>query len=167
MSTRPQLEWGGISPSENLADLEREIRSLKQQLKDEREQSQQAIQDARKQSAQANRARAKLKQALSPFYQALRMIFEELDDIDAENFTIGQPSGINQPPNAAAYAAWKQQLPPSCAKIIDALLVQPATNSQLKTLCKLGSTSVSEGIRILTINNVVEKDGNLNRLRRL
>jgi chromosome segregation ATPase len=164
MSTRPQLEWEKEHP-DNLMDLELQVRSLKQQLKDEREQAQQAIQDARRQSAQANRSRAKLKQVLSPFYQALRMIFEELSDVETDSTAESSPA--TGPISERAYQAWKERLPPACGKIIDALLVQSLTSSQLATMCKMHYDTAVKSLGILTKNGLIQKNGNLNQLRRL
>lgn len=71
-----------------------------------------------------------------------------------------------QPIPSAVYDAWKQRLPPACGKIIDALLVQPMTNLQLKKFCKLGKSTVPQMITILVANKLVEKQGAVNCLRR-
>jgi hypothetical protein len=76
------------------------------------------------------------------------------------------PDGGNQSIPSAVYDAWKQRLPPACGKIIDALLVQPMTNMQLKKFCKLGTSTVPQMITILTNNKLVEKQGAVNHLRR-
>lgn len=166
----PQLgysrdESSATPSSEDLDLLRRKVSRLEGELSD----AQDALQDERKRSAGAFRSMARLKQSLNPFYQALQMIFGDLEDVDEVDSMSSRvrPGGTLQPPNAAAYTAWKQQLPPACGKIIDALLVQPLSSSQLRTICKLGSTSIAVSLATLKNNKLVEKDGSLNRLRRL
>lgn len=80
------------------------------------------------------------------------------------------PSGTSsplQPPNPAAWQAWKQQLPDSCGKVIDALMVQPLKASQMIALCKLAYPTITAALRILERNGLIEKDGRLIRLKRL
>lgn len=74
--------------------------------------------------------------------------------------------GATQPIPSSLYDAWKQRLPPACGKIIDALLVHPMTNMQLKKFCKLGTSTVPQMITILSSNKLIEKQGAVNHLRR-
>lgn len=79
-----------------------------------------------------------------------------------------QPSpSTPMPHNRDAWSAWKQQLPPACGRVIDALLVQPLTISQLRTICKIGYSTVTSALGILSRNGLIEKDGDRNRLKRL
>lgn len=71
-----------------------------------------------------------------------------------------------QPIPASVYEAWKGRLPPACGKIIDALLVQPLSSSQMVTYCKMHYNTVINSLTILRKNGLVEKDGNLHRLKR-
>lgn len=155
----------GGSTSEDVELLRRKVSRLEGEVSDLKD----ALRDERERSATAFRSMARLKSALSPFYKALQMIFGELDDVDGDQggAAAGSSAAANQPVSEAAYRAWKDRLPPSCGKIIDALLVQPLNNSQLKTLCKLGTSTVIEAIGILKKNNLVDKQDGLNRLRRL
>lgn len=75
-------------------------------------------------------------------------------------------SSIPQPTPSAAYDAWKQRLPPSCGRVIDALLVQPMGYTQLKNFCKMGQSTLDQALAKLRANGLIEKDGTLNRLRR-
>jgi hypothetical protein len=77
------------------------------------------------------------------------------------------PSGSNQPIPKAVYDAWKERLPPSCGRVIDALLVQPMGYNQLKSYCKASSSTIDAALSKLRANGLIEKDGNLNRLKRL
>ena len=78
-----------------------------------------------------------------------------------------QSSSAPMPHNRDAWNAWKQQVPPACAKIIDALLVQPLTQTQIVSFCKMRQSTASQMLGILKRNGLIEMDGRLNRLKRL
>lgn len=75
--------------------------------------------------------------------------------------------GVPVPHNRAAWEAWKEQLPSGCARIIDALLIQPLTPTQMISICKMHQTTVSKNLIILKRNGLVENEGRLVRLKRL
>ena len=77
-----------------------------------------------------------------------------------------QARGVGQPIPSSAYDAWKQRLPPSCGRVIDALLVQPMGYVQLKNYCKMGASTLDQALAKLRANALIEKDGTLNRLKR-
>lgn len=72
-----------------------------------------------------------------------------------------------QPIPASAYDAWKERLPPSCGRVIDALLAQPMNYVQIKNFCKMGASTLDQALAKLRANQLIEKDGTLNRLKRL
>ena len=76
-------------------------------------------------------------------------------------------SGASQPVSEVAYSAWKSRLPASCGRIIDALLIQPLSQTQMATICKMHYNTVKNAMVILRKNGLVEQDGTLYRLKRL
>ena len=75
--------------------------------------------------------------------------------------------GAPMPPNDAAWQMWKNRLPPGCGKIIDALLIQPLTSTQMIRVCGMAHRTVNANIAILKGNTLVEKDGDRWKLKRL
>lgn len=67
----------------------------------------------------ADAATRRLRQVLSPLYQALQQVFGELDVINPDG---PDATSTATPANARAYEPWKQKLGKTCAKVIDALL---------------------------------------------
>jgi hypothetical protein len=144
--TRPQLS-GPIHAEpvdesaelrEQIAELREEIESLRTEMRDER-------------------------RHLTAILQSGRVVFGGPGAVNEAQSASGAPA----PPNRGAWDAWKQQLPGRCGKIIDALLVQPMTQTQLVGYCKMDRSTVSKMLTILSRNSLVDKDGNLNRLKRL
>jgi hypothetical protein len=85
-----------------------------------------------------------------------------------QQFAQPEPGGgPPQPIPSEAYTAWKQRLPPSCGRVIDALLVQPMNFQQIKNFCKMGASTLDQALAKLRANALIEKDGSLNRLKRL
>ena len=147
MSTRPQLS-GPIhaEPVDELAELREEVSDLRERL------------DTLERSYQEDRDR------IGGLFYNLRAAFVGNGDMSASP---PQSSGSPTPHNQDAWRAWKQQLPGPCAKVIDALLIQPLTQSQLITYCKMHYTTVSKTLSILKRNGLVEHDGKLLKLKRL
>lgn len=78
-----------------------------------------------------------------------------------------QPNVASQPIPEGAYRAWKERLPPACGRVIDALLIQPMSYAQLKNFCKMGASTLDGALAKLRANSLIDKDGSLNRLKRL
>lgn len=145
MGTRPQLS-GPIhaEPVDELAELREELSDLRGRF------------DALETSYQSDRDK------LGSLLHALRAVLGGNGD--------GAPASsqsASMPPSREAWNAWKQQLPDSCGKVIDALLVQPLTRTQMKAICKLAYNTVTAAVRILERNGLVEADGDFIRLKRL
>jgi hypothetical protein len=91
-----------------IADLKEQVRDLQHQLHEARQETKRAV-------VQADRSMSALRKQLTPFYRMLQMIFGELDaagvEADGADVTRG------------AWDEWKTRLGPSCAKVIDALLL--------------------------------------------
>lgn len=146
MGTRPLLDGPlHAEPVDELAELREEISGLRDEIETLRTE----MRDERRH--------------LSAILQSGRVVFGGQGAVGEAQSVSGAPT----PPNRSAWEAWKQQLPGRCGKVIDALLVQPMTQTQLIGYCKMDRSTVSKTLTILTRNGLVEKDGNLNRLKRL
>lgn len=155
----PLLE-GKIECADETEFLHARNKKLEEQLREARER----LALAENEMISLQSGVAGLRRQLAPLFSSLKALFGEMDRVAGADMPPG-PSP-SQPIPAIAFEAWKKRLPPSCGKIIDALLIQPLNNTQLKSMCKLGNTSVIEGLSILRKNNLVDKDsGGLNRLR--
>jgi len=163
MSTRPQLTDSSPAPNRE-SDLLRQIERLKDDLADEKLKTQ----EARNQSSKALRAQARLRQRLDPLYQAIRAIMEDLPESTGADAETAEIPGNTALVSGVAYAAWKNQLPNSCGKIIDALLIQPLTQTQMATICKMNYYTARNAVIILRKNGLLEQEGGgMFRLKRL
>jgi len=138
--------------------LRQRIEDLEDKLEDALKREQEAIQKL----LGSSRATVEIRRQLSPLYGALKQLFGELD-----KFEDSVPAGNNQPIPSSVYDAWKQRLPPACGRVIDALLVQPMGYGQLKNYCKMGASTLDQALAKLRANNLIEKDGTQNRLKRI
>lgn len=108
-----------VDDSAQDAALRDEIRRLRRELS-----------DARAESATVRREAAAsvagLRRQLTPLYQALQAVFGELD-----TFASGESAttAAADPRQAAIWQQWKSRLGGQCAKVIDALLLQPDMNT--------------------------------------
>lgn len=158
MSTRPQLpsaEYAGEtdSSSQQIQELRAKIRNLERR-NDELEAD---LQAARSDARQAQAPLRAVRRILDPLHRALKALYGEMDASGMEEETAGGTTG--QPIPSSRYDAWKQRLSLTCGKVIDALLVQPQNNTQLKSFCKLGGTSVYEALKTLQVNKLVRRAG--------
>jgi hypothetical protein len=133
--------------------LIRENKQLQECLRESRDEAERLLQTVDKVFAR-----------LRPLHQVLTAIFEgTVETVSSPT----QSSGAPMPHNRDAWQAWKQQLPDSCAKVIDALLVQPLTATQMVTVCRLAYPTITAALRILERNGLTQKEGRLVRLKKL
>lgn len=71
------------------------------------------------------------------------------------------------PHDVTKWNAWKQRLSGPTGRIIDALLVQPLTATQIATQARIHSTNVSKYMAPLKANGLLEQDGSRWGLKRL
>lgn len=76
-------------------------------------------------------------------------------------------SSASAPPSEAAWRMWKERLPGACPKVIDALLIQPLTATQLIAATKTSHSTIQRALSVLEANSLIEKDGQRIRLKRL
>jgi len=138
--------------------LRQRVEDLEVKLQDALQREQEAIQKL----LGSNRATIEIRRQLSPLYGALKQLFGELDTFGTDAPTMNG----NQPIPSSVYDAWKQRLPPACGRVIDALLVQPMGYGQLKNYCKMGASTLDQALAKLRANNLIEKDGTQNRLKK-
>lgn len=130
---------------EQIAELQAELRETRAELLRAKADATQAKQDTA-------RAVSALRRQLTPLYRALQAVFGELD---AAGVTDGArpttpASGAGDARLKAIWDSWKERLGPTCAKVIDALLLQPEmTNRQIAVAIGTG--------RIQTIYDAVAK----------
>lgn len=133
-------------PVDDLAELRNELADLREDM----EQLKQAYQSDR--------------DVMGRMLHALRAVFGgNLEAAPAAAPT----SGIPQPPNEAAWRMWKERLPEPCGRIIDGLLIQPLTQTQMSRMARIHTSNISRYLQILRSNSLVEKDGDRWRLKRL
>ncbi len=95
---------------------------------------------------------------LEPQYKIMRMIFGTLP-----------AAGLNSSTSidASVYEPWKQKLGAGPAKIIDALIQRGGalTRIQIRTLCGMARRTFQNYLARINANGLIEKDGDLIRLR--
>lgn len=91
-----------------------------------------------------------LRRQLSPLYTALQQVFGEIDVLVSPEDAPGAVASGTDARVKAIWESWKGRLGPTCAKVIDALLLQPdMTNRQIAMAIGTG--------RIQTIYDAVAK----------
>lgn len=74
---------------------------------------------------------------------------------------------VNRPQAPDAWKLWKDRLPGATPKVIDALLVQPMTATQLIAATRTSYSTVQRALSVLRANSLTENDGERIKLRRL
>lgn len=101
-------------------------------------------------------------------YLALQAFFEVYDTpATGAGPTHSAAADTLLPHDAVKWNAWKQRLSEPTGRIIDALLVQPLTATQIATQARIHSTNVSKYMAPLKNNGLLEQDGSRWRLKRL
>ena len=157
----PMLIEGNVDESHSrLRALELENESLRDDLAIARAEAERA-------KNQAVRAVGELRRQLSPLYQALRMVFGEIDAIIPE--TSASASGVAPAPQKqAVWDAWKQRLTPNAGKIIDALLTHgDLSSSQVAIATGIASGNVAKYIYELNKASLINKNGGRFSLKQL
>ncbi len=142
-----------------IQSLEKENVDLKRDLKHAREE----LASAKGESA---RAIEQLRRLLTPFKQAIMMVFGEMDTIGGEaQCEPGQPVDDKK---AAVWESWKQRLGGQKAKCIDAFLTHGAlTATQLRVIVGCANSSVPGLISDLRQVGLLEKNGGKYSLKQL
>jgi DNA-binding transcriptional ArsR family regulator len=148
-----------MSEDPRLSELEDEVRELRRELQSARSQVRTAQQDAA-------RAVAALRKQLSPLYQALQMVFGEIDQFSTDDYT-PSAGGTVEPRVRAVWDNWKSKLG-STAKLIDALLLHGEMNTQqLSVATGFHRTTIPAHIFKLNKNGLINKNGGKFSLKQL
>jgi hypothetical protein len=101
-----------------------------------------------------SRGQAKLKQQLSPLFEALKMVFGELQDVEATaTISAGAASLVK-------WQSWKEKLPGRPAEFIDLLLLHnEMTGAQLQAAARCGKDTVYQTIAKLNKAQLLVKNG--------
>lgn len=152
------LEATFMDPSDEPHEIEtlrEELRELRQQLHD----SQRETDTAKRES---QHALSNLRKQLNPLYKALQMVFGELD-----------AAGVDEAPAAsgatrAQWDEWKTRLGPSCAKVIDALILGgEMTVKGIMASAKMGPNTVYQATSKMGQVGILTKNGGKFSLKKL
>ena len=116
----PLLLSGDVdNRDEMIADLEAEVEGLKAQLAHEKQAGREGA-----------RAVAALRKQLTPLYQALQMVFGQMEAVTGADVAPAGHAAAHDPRVSAVWASWKSKMPGQAAQVIDALLLHGEMNTQ-------------------------------------
>lgn len=129
------------------------LRRKLQRTENELARTKELLDAAERQIATTQRVLRLLKKQLEPQYRSLQALFGELEvaGVGDEGTNAGQPIPVER------FAAWKNRLSPACGKVIDALLVQPMSHSQLIGYCKAHYETIRVALNTLKSNALIEQ----------
>ena len=153
-----------------LPDLRQQVESLQRELYKRNQQLnevEEALRQERLKSAALERGVSRLKQALSPVYDGLRMIFGEIDAMGVGDAGVAATSGMD-PRKAAVWEDWKRKMPGIPARFIDALMLHgELTQTQLRLHAKCAQGSVAGVVSQLWKAGLINKNGGRISLKEL
>lgn len=154
---QPLLEGQVDNRDDLIETLKAENSRLKEQLQDR------AWELAKLKDANT-RAIGQLRRVLTPLHSALKSVFGEMDDLGVSDEA---PGAVNQK-TSAVWEAWKQRLPETARKCIDALLTHGELNTQqLAIATGLHRTTIPAGIFQLNKAGLINKNGGRFSLKKL
>lgn len=163
-------ESRGVPISIEMDNLRRENRQLHSDVDDLRAK----LAEAERELLKLRVPIKQLRHEIEPLFVKMQAVmgYIELTGVETEpTITILQDvtTGAQriQPPDAAVWSMWKQRLPGACPKVIDALLIQPLTATQLIAATKTSYSTVQRALDVLRNNGLVEKNGERVSLKRL
>lgn len=161
---------------EVLADVQPEMEGLRAEIRSLKRAVTDAQTEAARSREDADRALSMLRRQLGPLYRALQAVFGELDaagvrDDAASTAPTGATSASALGMDArvvAVYQSWKERLGPSCAKIIDALILHSDLNTQqLAIAAGMSRQNVSNLMVKLNRAGLIAKNGGRFSLKQL
>ena len=139
-----------------------EIATLKEEIERLHDQLAQASREVTKARTEATRSFSALRKTLNPLYRALQMVFGELDTAGVADEADGRSSGSDP-----YWAEWKQRLGPSCAKVIDALLLGGEMSVEaIRIAAKMGQQTVYDSTSKMGRAGILSKNGGKFSLKR-
>lgn len=145
------LEGNVDRRDELIANLQRQLEDLEDQLRASRA----ATQQERGKSASAFAALAALRDYLNPFKRAISAIYGELDLITDNVLPV-----TSTPQSNAKWDLWKKRFPGRGAELIDILLIHEQMNTkQLSTALKCDPRTLAQLIFKLNQAGLINKNG--------
>lgn len=148
----------GLSIINPVQDQQRRINELTQALEaaDERGDRLEAeLRTERRKNATMEKGVTELRTILSPLYQALGMVFGQ---IEAMGVIGSSPAASSAPRNSAVWESWKQQLGGKTGAAIDVLLLHGEMSpAQLRIHLKCGNEYVYKVITKLANANLINR----------
>lgn len=162
----------GQTVDPELGRLREEVRRQRSELAD----LQNRLEEAEQSSQLTGRALQRLRKTLLPMYQALQMVFGEIDaaGVDTAEAEFNQtpnaraaPAGVD-PKVAAVWDSWKARFGSGVGKVIDVLLLHGAMSAtQLRIACQCRQDTVYKHIGVLKNAGLITKDGGKYNLKQL
>lgn len=129
--------------------------ALIESLEEERDALKNELERERKAQREGARAVAALRKQLTPLYQALQAVFGHIEAIGGRD-----DGGSVSAPTNARIEAWKKQLGPTCAKVIDTLLIHGEMSiEQIRVNAKMSPNTVYRCTAQLQRAGAVVKNG--------
>jgi chromosome segregation ATPase len=150
-------------PAKKLRDLEQENYRLREQLSDKEDE----LRRERVKTATIERGVSRLREALTPVYSGLQMVFGEIEATGVGSTTASSSDGMD-PRVKAAWDNWKDKLGGLPARFIDALMVHgPMTQTQLRIAVGCAAGSVAGVVCTLNKAQLINKSGGRISLKEL
>lgn len=146
-----------------VTDQQEEIHALQAEIVRLRRELAMANGEIARAKTDSARAVGALRTQLLPLYRALQSVFGEMEAIGDDSG--GMPVDAR---TATIWATWKQRLGGQCAKVIDALLLQPGMNTtQLAIAIGTHRNNVPNLILKLNKAGLINKNGGCFSLKQL
>lgn len=140
--------------TKRLRELETETRQLREQLEDKEDE----LRRERRKTATMEQGIARLREALTPVYSGLQMIFGEIEATGVSS--TGSAAGSPDSRVTAVWESWKQRLGEGPSRVIDALLLHREMNTpQLAIATGYHRTSIPAMIYKLNKAGLLNKNG--------
>jgi len=149
-------------PLKRVHQLQQEIDDLRNQLED----AQDDLRKERQKTATMERWVSRLREALTPVYSGLQMIFGEIEATGVQG-EMASASGLD-PRKAAVWEDWKRKMPGIPARFIDALMLHgELSQTQLRLHAKCAQGSVAGVVSQLWKAGLINKNGGKISLKQL
>lgn len=120
-----------VDPAAQARSLQRDLVEARREIAEQQErvaELERELREERRQRAMVERGAVALRQVLTPLYQALGMVFGELDAAGVEasdgvSAGTAPATAATARPSSPVWESWKQRLGGASAKIIDILLL--------------------------------------------
>ena len=154
----------------SLPDQQAQLRSLQQELFNRNRQlaeTEEALRQEKQKTAAIESGVQQLRTVLSPLYQALQMVFGEIEAMGVSAINNSSPSSMD-PRKAAVWEDWKRKMPGVPARFIDALMLHgELTQTQLRIHAKCAVGSVAGVVSQLYKAGLINKNGGRISLKEL